>query len=83
MTTTSTARPEIHVRGITKSFASVEVLRGVDLDVTPGTIVALLGANGSGKTTLVRILSTLLAPDSGTAEVSGYSVTGMPQRRSV
>ena len=80
MTTTSTARPEIHVRGITKSFASVEVLRGVDLDVTPGTIVALLGANGSGKTTLVRILSTLLAPDSGTAEVSGHSVTGPPQR---
>ena len=80
MTTTSTARPEIQVRGITKSFASVEVLRGVDLDVAPGTIVALLGANGSGKTTLVRILSTLLAPDSGTAEVSGHSVTGAPQR---
>lgn len=80
MTTAHAASPEIQVRGITKSFAGVEVLRGVDLDVHPGTIVALLGSNGAGKTTLVRILSTLLAPDSGTAEVCGHSVVHASQQ---
>jgi len=66
--------PSIVARGVTKTFGRTEVLRGVDLDVAPGEIVALLGPNGAGKTTLVNILSTLVAPDGGTATVAGYDV---------
>ncbi|MFR9806148.1 ABC transporter ATP-binding protein [Pseudonocardia sp. RS010] len=68
----------IEIRGLEKSFGEVEVLRGVDLDVAPGTIHALLGSNGAGKTTLVKILSTLLRPDTGTATVQGHDVTRDP-----
>ena len=60
MSAATLAPPAIRIRGIEKSFRDVSVLRGVDLDVAPGTIVALLGSNGAGKTTLVRILATLL-----------------------
>jgi ABC-2 type transport system ATP-binding protein len=70
--------PAVRVRGIEKSFGDLRVLRGVDLDVTPGSIFALLGSNGAGKTTLVRILSTLLAPDAGTASVHGHDVVDQP-----
>jgi ABC-2 type transport system ATP-binding protein len=55
------------------------VLRGVDFDVAPGSIFALLGSNGAGKTTVVRILSTLLKPDAGTAAVHGYDIAVQPQ----
>ncbi|MBO3663421.1 ATP-binding cassette domain-containing protein [Microbacterium sp. NEAU-LLB] len=64
----------ISVRGIEKSFADLTVLRGVDFDVAPGSIFALLGSNGAGKTTLVRILSTLLKADAGSATVAGADV---------
>jgi len=64
----------IRVQGVEKSFQDVHVLRGVDLVVAAGTIVALLGSNGAGKTTLVRILSTLLKADAGTAVVNGVDV---------
>ena len=64
----------IHVSGITKSYEKLDVLRGVDLDVEKGTIFALLGSNGAGKTTLVRILSTLLRADGGTASVNDFDV---------
>ena len=64
----------ISVRGVEKAYKSVRVLRGVDLDVGRGAIVALLGSNGAGKTTLVRILSTLTKPDAGTAYVAGLDV---------
>ncbi len=70
----------IRLRGIEKSFGDVDVLRGVDLDVAAGSILALLGANGAGKTTLVRILSTLLHADAGTATVLGADVAGDPGR---
>lgn len=70
--------PAVRVRGIEKSFGDLRVLRGVDLDVTAGSIFALLGSNGAGKTTLVRILSTLLAPDAGTASVHGHDVVDQP-----
>ncbi|GEP48655.1 glycosyl transferase family 8 [Microbacterium saccharophilum] len=52
----------------------MKVLRGIDVAVARGTVFALLGANGAGKTTLVRILSTLLAPDAGTASIHGFDV---------
>ncbi|QIM18504.1 ATP-binding cassette domain-containing protein [Leucobacter coleopterorum] len=70
--------PAIRVHGIEKSFKELHVLRGVDFEVAPGSIFALLGSNGSGKTTLVRILSTLLRADAGTATVQGYDVATQP-----
>lgn len=78
MTAAAAPEPAIRVRGIGKSFKDLHVLRGVDFDVAPGTIFALLGSNGAGKTTLVRILSTLLAADAGTATVNGYDVGAEP-----
>lgn len=68
----------IRVRGLEKSFGEVAVLRGVDLDVAPGSVTALLGSNGAGKTTLVRILATLLRADAGRAEVAGHDVAADP-----
>ena len=73
-----TTRPAIEIRGLTKSYDDNEVLRGVDLSVPPGTVYALLGSNGAGKTTVVRILSTLLKADGGTAAVNGYDVRTQP-----
>ena len=64
----------ITVEGLRKSYGDVEVLRGIDLDVSAGSVFALLGPNGAGKTTLVRILATLLRPDGGTATVAGHDV---------
>ncbi len=68
----------IHVQGLEKSYGDLSVLRGVDFDVTRGSIFALLGSNGAGKTTLVKILSTLLKADAGTARVDGFDVAGQP-----
>lgn len=68
----------IRVSGITKSFKDLHVLRGVDLEVQEGSIFALLGSNGAGKTTLVRILSTLLKADGGTAAVHGFDIAAAP-----
>jgi ABC-2 type transport system ATP-binding protein len=62
------------VQGLEKSYKTLEVLRGVDLDVAQGSIFALLGSNGAGKTTIVKILSTLLKADAGTASVNGFDV---------
>ena len=70
--------PAIQVRGITKSFKDLQVLRGVDFDVRRGSVFALLGSNGAGKTTLVRILSTRLKSDSGTATVHGFDGAANP-----
>lgn len=66
--------PAIHVQGLEKSYKTLHVLRGVDFDVERGSIFALLGSNGAGKTTVVRILSTLLKADAGTASVNGLDV---------
>jgi len=68
----------IEVRGLEKSYKDLHVLRGVDFEVAPGSIFALLGSNGAGKTTIVRILSTLLKPDAGTATIHGFDVETDP-----
>ena len=73
-----TTTPAIEIAGLTKSYGDHAVLRGVDLSVPAGTIFALLGSNGAGKTTAVRILSTLLKADGGTAAVNGYDVATQP-----
>ena len=70
----------IETRGLRKSYGDHVVLDGVDLEVAAGTIFALLGSNGAGKTTLVRILTTLLKPDGGTARVNGFDVVSQPAR---
>ena len=75
--TTLTA-PAIRVRGVTKAFKDLLVLRGVDFEVERGSIFALLGSNGAGKTTLVRLLSTLLKADGGSATVQGNDVAAAP-----
>ena len=64
----------IEVSGLTKSYGKNKVLRGVDLQVKKGTMLALLGPNGAGKTTTVRILSTLLGYDDGEVRVAGHDV---------
>ena len=67
-------QPAIEVRGLAKSYGDVRALAGVDLNVATGTVLGLLGPNGAGKTTMVRILTTLLKPDSGSARVAGLDV---------
>lgn len=64
----------IEVKSLRKSFKSTEVLKGVDFEVNQGEIFALLGSNGAGKTTIVKILTTLLKPDSGTAAVNSFDI---------
>ena len=74
MTTMLVQEPAVHVQGLEKSYKELQVLRGVDFDVARGSIFALLGSNGAGKTTVVKILSTLLKADAGTASVNGFDV---------
>jgi ABC-2 type transport system ATP-binding protein len=64
----------IQVKGLQKSYKNIHVLNGVDFEVEKGCIFALLGSNGAGKTTIVKILTTLLKHDGGTAAVNGYDV---------
>ncbi len=78
MTARTTSEPAIRVQGLEKSYQKLRVLRGVDFDVARGSIFALLGSNGAGKTTTVKILSTLLKADAGTATVDGFDVAAQP-----
>ncbi len=80
MTTERVRGPAIRVHALEKSYDELQVLRGVDFDVAWGSIFALLGSNGAGKTTVVRILSTLLKPDAGTATVDGFDVATHPAK---
>ncbi|WP_395573866.1 ATP-binding cassette domain-containing protein [Streptomyces sp. BK79] len=70
----------VTVRGLVKHYGETKALDGVDLDVREGTVMGVLGPNGAGKTTLVRILSTLITPDSGRAHVAGYDVVRQPRQ---
>src|SRR5512141_778630 len=68
----------IRVEGLQKSYKELHVLKGVDFEVKKGSIFALLGSNGAGKTTIVKILTTLLKQDSGTATVNGFDIAAKP-----
>jgi ABC-2 type transport system ATP-binding protein len=75
----------IRTQALTKDFvvsrtSTVHAVRGISLDVEPGELVAVLGPNGAGKTTTLRMLTTLIPPTSGTAEVAGYDVVTHPDR---
>ncbi|HEX7256088.1 MAG TPA: ATP-binding cassette domain-containing protein [Gaiellaceae bacterium] len=70
----------VETEGLRKSYGKVDALRGVDLGVGAGSVFGLLGPNGAGKTTAVRILTTLLTPDDGSARVAGFDVVGQPAK---
>ena len=68
----------IQVKGLQKSYKQLHVLKGVDFEVQKGCVFALLGSNGAGKTTIIKILTTLLKYDGGTAAVNGFDVASKP-----
>ncbi|MDF9812809.1 ATP-binding cassette domain-containing protein [Streptomyces sp. SPB162] len=70
----------VEVRGLVKHYGETKALDGVDLEVRQGTVLGVLGPNGAGKTTLVRVLSTLIQPDAGSARVAGYDVLKQPRQ---
>ena len=70
----------VETRGLRKTYGDVQALAGVDLEVEAGSVFGLLGPNGAGKTTAVRILTTLLVPDEGSARVGGFDVVREPKR---
>ena len=65
---------------ITKSFGSLQVLKGIDLHIDRGEVVSIVGPSGAGKTTLLQIIGTLDRPDSGTVQVDGIDVTTLSQK---
>jgi len=69
----------VEARGLAKHYGDVKALNGLDVSVERGTVLGLLGPNGAGKTTAVRILTTLLAPDAGTATIDGVDVIAQPE----
>ncbi|MFJ8349536.1 ATP-binding cassette domain-containing protein [Streptomyces sp. NPDC094153] len=71
----------LRVRGVTKSFGGAAALKGVDLDLYPGEVQALMGMNGAGKSTLVQVLSGVYQPDGGTVETGGHLHPGLTVRR--
>lgn len=71
----------IKLRGITKSFDHLQVLRGIDLDIEAGQVVSIVGPSGAGKTTLLQIMGTLDRPDAGSIEIAGTDVGVMGQNK--
>ena len=70
----------IHASNITKSFGSLQVLKGIDLDIQQGEVVSIVGPSGAGKTTLLQILGTLEKPDGGSVLINGEDVTKLKDR---
>ena len=71
----------IDIKGIKKSFGSLEVLKGIDLHINRGEVVSIVGPSGAGKTTLLQIIGTLDKPDAGTVYVDSVDVTSLSQRK--
>ncbi len=79
---------ELNISGLDKTFAATPVLRGINFTVSPGELVAILGASGSGKTTLLRLIAGFLRPDAGTIRLDGHLLAGNgqslpPERRGI
>jgi len=72
--------PMLRVRGLKKRFGSLEVLRGIDLDVAAGEVISVIGPSGSGKSTLLRCINTLEKPEAGTIEIEGRLLHGAQRR---
>lgn len=72
----------IHLEGITKSFGSLQVLKGIDLEITQGEVVSIVGPSGAGKTTLLQIMGTLDSPDAGMINIDGTNVNRMKEKKS-
>ena len=70
----------IEIQGITKSFGSLQVLKGIDLHIDKGEVVSIVGPSGAGKTTLLQIIGTLDRPDSGSVRVDGIDTTKLSQK---
>lgn len=71
----------ITTQGITKSFGSLEVLKGIDLHINKGEVVSIVGPSGAGKTTLLQIIGTLDRPDTGTVKIDGIDVSDLSKRK--
>jgi lipoprotein-releasing system ATP-binding protein len=71
----------ITINGITKSFGSLQVLKGIDLHIEKGEVVSIVGPSGAGKTTLLQIIGTLDRPDSGSVHVDSIDVTSLSQKK--
>jgi oleandomycin transport system ATP-binding protein len=78
--TDNSGNTAVEVRGLVKHYGRTKALDGVDLEVRRGTVLGVLGPNGAGKTTLVRVLSTLVRPDAGTARVAGFDILTQPRQ---
>ena len=70
-------KPLLEIRGLRKSFGGIQAVRGIDLDVMPGSIVGIIGPNGSGKTTFFNLITGLTQPDGGKVRLAGEDVTGL------
>lgn len=70
----------IQLEGITKSFGSLQVLKGIDLEINSGEVVSIVGPSGAGKTTLLQIMGTLDDPDAGTVSIDGTNLSRMKQK---
>ena len=70
----------IHLEGITKSFGSLQVLKGIDLEITQGEVVSIVGPSGARKTTLLQIMGTLDSPDAGMINIDGTNVSRMKEK---
>ena len=71
----------IQLRNITKSFGSLQVLRGIDLDINQGEVVSIVGPSGAGKTTLLQIMGTLDQPDTGQIIIDGQDVSKLSRKK--
>src|SRR6202165_6125011 len=75
---TSTSSPLLSIRGLRAAYGKIEALKGVDLDINPGEIVALIGANGAGKSTLMMTIFGKPRARAGRIEFDGRDITGVP-----
>jgi lipoprotein-releasing system ATP-binding protein len=71
----------IDIKNITKSFGSLQVLKGIDLSIEKGEIVSIVGPSGAGKTTLLQIIGTLDRPDTGTINIDGVDITSVSEKK--